>query len=49
MDVRWVMERREPGREDDRESDGLIVSEIMENRSSSLEEKSGDYNTTHAN
>ena len=47
MDVRWVMERCEPGREDDQESDGLIVSEMMVNRSPNLEEKSGDQNTTH--
>ena len=41
------MERREPGREDDRESDGLIVPEMLVNRSPNLEEKRGDQNTTH--
>ena len=42
------MDRWEPGREDDRKSDGLIVCEVMVNRSPNLEEKSGDHNTTHA-
>ena len=48
MDVRWVMERRESGREDDRESDGWIVPDMMVNRFPNLEDKSGDQNTTHA-